>query len=156
MMNAIFAVNSVNGFGTGSDMPWPRSIVDLQRFKKLTTGKTVVMGSGTWNSDMPKPLPNRRNIVLSSTLEDDRCDVYRNITEMLMHTGQDESLWVIGGANVLWTFRPMISVVHLTRFKDGTHASVKLDVKEYLKNFILVESHAFDDHSYEVWHNTMI
>ncbi len=156
MMNAIFAVNSVNGFGTGTDMPWPRSSVDLQRFKLLTTDKTVVMGSATWNSNMPKPLPRRRNIVLSSTLVDDRCDVYRNITEMLMHTSQDESLWVIGGANVLWTFRPMISVVHLTRFKDATPASVHLDTNKYLKNFILVESNTFDDHSYEVWHNTMI
>lgn len=155
-MNAIFAVNSIDGFGTGSDMPWARSSVDLQRFKKLTTGCTVIMGSGTWNSNMPKPLPNRRNIVLSSTLSDDRCDVYRNVTDMLMETKQDEPTWVIGGAKVLWILRPLIQKVYLTKFKDTTDCSVKLDVSKYLENFVLVESEEFDDHMFEVWKNTMI
>lgn len=155
-MNAIFAVNSVNGFGTGDDMPWPKSMVDLQRFKKLTSGSTVIMGSGTWNSNMPKPLPNRRNIVLSSTLNDDRCDVYRNITDMLMDLRQDESTWVIGGAKVLWMLRPNIQKVYLTRFKDTTESSVKLDVEKYLENFKLVESEDHGDHMFEVWQNSMI
>lgn len=155
-MNAIFAVNSVNGFGTGDDMPWPKSMVDLQRFKKLTSGSTVIMGSGTWNSNMPKPLPNRRNIVLSSTLNDDRCDVYRNITDMLMNIRQDESTWVIGGSKVLWMLRPNIQKVYLTKFKDTTDCDVKLDVIKYLENFKLVESEDHGDHMFEVWQNSMI
>lgn len=155
-MNAIFAVNSVNGFGTGEDMPWPKSTVDLQRFKKLTSGSTVIMGSGTWNSNMPKPLPNRRNIVLSSTLNDDRCDVYRNITDMMMNVRQDEPKWVIGGAKVLWMLRFNIQKVYLTKFNDTSESLVKLDVEKYLENFKLVESENFDDHIFEVWHNSMI
>lgn len=156
MMNAIFAVNSVNGFGTGNDMPWPKSSVDLQRFKKLTSGSTVIMGSGTWHSNMPKPLPNRRNIVLSSTLEDTRCDVYRNVTDMLMNIRQDESLWIIGGAKVLWMLRPLTQRVYLTRFVEATRSEVKLDTRKYLENFILVESEQFNNHTFEVWQNTVI
>jgi len=155
-MNAIFAVNSINGFGTGMDMPWPRSTVDLQRFKTLTSGGTVVMGSGTWNSNMPKPLPHRRNIVLSSTLVDDRCDVYRNVTDMLMNIDQHESVYIIGGAKVLWMLRPIIQKVYLTKFKDCSDAMIKLDVKKYLENFILNESTDFGDHVFEIWQNTMI
>jgi dihydrofolate reductase len=156
MMNAIFAVNSVNGFGTGTDMPWPKSTVDLQRFKKLTSGGTVIMGSGTWNSNMPKPLPNRRNIVLSSTLEDDRCEVYRTTTDMYSHIKMEEKVWVIGGANLLWSLRPAIERVYITRFDDATKSSVTLDTEKYLKNFILVRSERFDDHSFQVWHTTML
>lgn len=155
-MNAIFAVNSVGGFGTGVDMPWPKSKVDLLRFKKLTTGGTVVMGSGTWNSNMPKPLPGRRNIVLSSNLHDNRCDTYKNVTDMLMNTHQDETLWVIGGAKVLWTLRPFIQRVYLTKFFDKTPSNVSLDIQKYLENFILAESEQFDDHSFEVWQNTVV
>lgn len=155
-MNAIFAVNAVNGFGTGDDMPWPKSMVDLQRFKKITLGSTVIMGSGTWNSNMPKPLPNRRNIVLSTTLYDDRCDVYRNITDMLMNIKQDEPTFVIGGSKVLWMLRPNIQKVYLTKFSDRTESLVKLDVETYLENFKLVESEDHNDHIFQVWQNTMI
>lgn len=155
-MNAIFAVNSVCGFGTGNDMPWSKSTIDLQRFKKITNNSTVIMGSGTWNSNMPRPLPNRRNIVLSSTLNDDRCDVFRNVTDMLMNISQDEPAYVIGGAKVLWILRPIIQKVYLTKFKDTTDCSVKLDTTKYLENFVLVESEEFDDHMFEVWKNTMI
>jgi dihydrofolate reductase len=111
------------------------------------------MGSGTWNSNMPKPLPNRRNIVLSSSLVDDRCDVYRNVTDMFMNTRENEPLWVIGGAKVLWTLRPYINKVYLTVFNDVTPAEVSLDVQKYLENFRLVESQRYDDHKFEVWDN---
>lgn len=155
-MKAIFAVNSINGFGTGNDMPWPRNRVDLNRFRRLTTGGTVIMGSGTWASDMPKPLPNRRNIVLSTRLEDSRCEVYTNITDMLMNIGEHEDAWVIGGANVLWKMRYIISEVHLTIFNDASTCSITLDTKKYLENFKLVNKETLDDHNYEIWQKSMI
>jgi dihydrofolate reductase len=150
-MNAIFAVNSVGGFGTGTDMPWPRSPVDLRRFKELTTGHTVVMGSGTWRSNMPKPLPGRRNIVISKTLDDDRCDVYPSVTDMMMNTLASENIFVIGGSKVLWTFRPFITKVYLTRFHSSEECSVVLHTGDYLEGFKLVNGEKFDDHHFEVW-----
>ena len=52
--------------GLDGDMPWKLS-ADLKRFKKITTGHTVVMGRKTWESIPAKfrPLPNRKNIVLT-------------------------------------------------------------------------------------------
>lgn len=150
-MNAIFAVNAVDGFGSNGGLPWQKNSGDLRRFKELTTGSTVVMGSGTWNSDMPKPLPGRRNIVLSSTIEDPRCEVYRGVTPLLMNIGRDEKVWVIGGARVLWLLRYLITDVYLTRLKTAETAAVVLDTAAYLDGFGLASKEDFGDHTFEIW-----
>lgn len=150
-MNAIFAVNALDGFGTGSDMPWERNSTDLQRFKKYTTGHTVVMGSGTWNSNMPKPLPNRRNIVLSSSLRDDRCEVYSNITELLMNIKNNETVFVIGGATLLWKLRNHIKTIYLTRFFSVEKCEITLDTEKYLENYNLTHKESLDNHTFEIY-----
>lgn len=153
-MNAIFAVNALGGFGFRGGLPWPKCSTDLARFKRLTTGATVVMGSGTWGSDMPKPLPGRRNIVLSTTLVDSRCEVVGNITALLMALRQDEGVWVIGGAKVLWKLRPYITTVYLTKFPDMSTADVVLDVTKYLEGYALQERQTETDHQFEIWTRT--
>lgn len=150
-MNAIFAVNALDGFGTGQDMPWPKNSGDLKRFKELTSGNTVIMGSGTWNSNMPKPLPNRRNIVLSKTMCDDRCEVYSNITDLLMHLRKDEHVFVIGGAKLLWMMRPYIKKIYLTRFKSADTCEITLNTGEYLQHFELQSGEIFSDHVFEIY-----
>jgi dihydrofolate reductase len=150
-MNAIFAVNSLDGFGTGSDMPWTRNSTDLQRFKKYTTGHTVVMGSGTWNSNMPKPLPNRRNIVLSSQLKDDRCEVYSSVTELLMNIKQEEQVFVIGGAKLLWILRNYINKIYMTRFMSCEKCEIVLDTEQYLNGFSLLQKETLDNHTFEIY-----
>lgn len=150
-MNAIFAVNLIDGFGTGADMPWPKSSIDLRRFRELTTGHTVVMGSGTWRSNMPKPLPDRRNIVISKTLVDSRCDVYSSVTDMMMNTQASEKVFVIGGAKVLWVMRPFITKVYLTRFNSADTCDVLLNTQKYLEEFKLISGEKFDGGHFEVW-----
>lgn len=150
-MNAIFAVNSANGFGTGTDMPWPRSSVDLKRFKEITSGHTVVMGSNTWKSNMPKPLPNRRNIVLSKTLNDHRCEIFSNVQAMMMETLQSEQVFVIGGTQVLWTLRPFINKIYLTKFKSSDHCDVMLDIDKYTQEFNFVSGEIHDDHVFQIY-----
>lgn len=150
-MNAIFAVNSIGGFGTGDDMPWSKCKKDLQRFRELTEGNTVVMGGDTWKSNMPKPLPGRRNCVLSTTIKDDRCEVFHNINHLLMNLLVDETVFVIGGANVLWKMRPYIKKIYLTSFYSQQESSIKLDVQEYLQPFEKISKELFDDHKFEIY-----
>jgi dihydrofolate reductase len=150
-MNAIFAVNSINGFGHDNDLPWPKSSVDLKRFKQITSGHTVVMGGGTWTSNMPKPLPNRRNIVLSSTINDDRCEVYKSINDMLPSISESEQVFVIGGAKLLWNMRDRVNKVYLTKFNSKETCSVTLDVNSYLNGFELVSGEVLAEHRFEVW-----
>jgi dihydrofolate reductase len=150
-MNAIFAVNTIDGFGVGNTMPWPHSSEDMKRFRELTTGHTVVMGASTWLSDMPKPLPNRRNCVLSTTLVDHRCEVYSNITSLMMDIQQDEQVFVIGGAKVLWALRPQINRVYFTRHVSKLKADITLNTDKYLEGFTLVSSEVLDKMTVEVY-----
>lgn len=150
-MNAIFAVNSIDGFGHDNDLPWPKSSTDLKRFKQITTGHTVVMGSGTWNSNMPKPLPNRRNVVISTTLQDDRCEVYNSVDSMLANLTDFESTFVIGGAQLLWAIRPHIKRVYLTKFPGKEKCDVTLDTSKYLKEFELIKGEISAEHRFELW-----
>jgi dihydrofolate reductase len=67
MLSLIVAMSEKDRvIGLEGDLPWKLS-ADLKRFKKITTGHTVVMGRKTWESIPAKfrPLPNRKNIVLS-------------------------------------------------------------------------------------------
>ena len=54
--------------GVNNDLPWSLKD-DLAHFKKYTTGKIIVMGRKTYES-IGRPLPNRVNYVISSTLKD--------------------------------------------------------------------------------------
>lgn len=150
-MNAIFAVDAHGGFGTGTDMPWPHCNEDLQRFKQYTSGKTVVMGSGTWSSNMPKPLPNRRNCVLSTTLRDSRCEVFFSSDEFRAVVGSDDNIWVIGGVGVLNTLRPWVNTVYMTRFKGVFPCTVRLNTAKYLDGFVLQDRQQLDTHIFDIW-----
>lgn len=65
----IVAMDQHRGIGAENDMLWKRDLkADLAHFKKLTVGKSVIMGRKTFDSiidSLGKPLPERQNIVLS-------------------------------------------------------------------------------------------
>jgi dihydrofolate reductase len=61
---ALIAAVAANGvIGDRNRLPW-RLPDDLQRFRALTTGHAVIMGRKTWES-LPRPLPDRQNIVVT-------------------------------------------------------------------------------------------
>ena len=63
--------------GRNNSLPW-KLPEDLKYFKRTTMGNSIIMGRKTWESLPFKPLPNRRNIVLSSKLIED-VDTYHSI-----------------------------------------------------------------------------
>ncbi|MCR5513498.1 MAG: dihydrofolate reductase [Prevotella sp.] len=74
---------------------------DLKRFKALTTGHTIIMGRNTYLSLPKGALPNRRNVVLSSTISElPGCDVYPTLDAALKSCRSDEDIYIIGGARV--------------------------------------------------------
>ena len=74
---------------------------DLKRFKALTTGHTIIMGRRTFESLPKGALPNRRNVVLSTTVKElPGCDVYPTLDAALQSCGADEDIYIIGGAHV--------------------------------------------------------
>ena len=74
---------------------------DLKRFKALTTGHTIIMGRNTFESLPKGALPNRRNVVLSRTLQElPGCEVFPSLDEALKSCRPDEEVYIIGGARV--------------------------------------------------------
>jgi dihydrofolate reductase len=92
---------------------------DLKRFKQLTTGHTIVMGRNTFLSLPKGALPNRRNIVLSTTQSSfPGCDVYTSLEEALNHCRPDEDIYIIGGASVYAQAMPFADRLCLTEIDD--------------------------------------
>ena len=92
---------------------------DLNRFKALTTGHTIIMGRNTFLSLPKGALPNRRNIVLSRTVTDfPGCDVYPSLEEALAHCTKDEDVYIIGGASVYTQALSLADRLCLTEVDD--------------------------------------
>lgn len=98
--------------------------VDLKRFKQITTGKTVMMGDRTWESLAKRPLPNRRNIVLTLNRDADYkdCELAFSLEEGMNLSKDDEEVFIIGGATVYKLFIDKIDKLYLTRIQSDFQA----------------------------------
>ena len=115
MKGILVAVSPEGIIGRNNTIPWHYS-ADLKRFKRLTTGKTIIMGRKTWESLPVKPLPNRRNIVISrSSIEN--VDCFRSIDEALETCEGD--IWFIGGAGIYEEAMLKSDVIDMTLVPDN-------------------------------------
>lgn len=100
MKSIIVAYDKHRGIGADNDLLWMRDLpADLAHFKKLTTGKSIVMGRRTFESIGSRPLPNRQNIVVSRT----PTGVDGVITCLSLSAAYDMAqyeVFVIGGAQI--------------------------------------------------------
>lgn len=110
-MIACMAKNRV--IGINNQLPW-KLPADMKFFIVMTKGKTVVMGRNTFES-IGKPLPNRRNIVLTSKKDyaPEGCIVVHSIEEAMKHAEGDE-LVVIGGSQLYESCMPLADKIYLT------------------------------------------
>ena len=76
-IHLIWAQDTNGGIGKDGKLPWHVS-EDLKNFKKITSQHPVIMGRKTWDSLPIKPLPNRRNIILSNSIFED-LEVYNDV-----------------------------------------------------------------------------
>ena len=93
----IAALNHKRVIGKDGSLPWHLS-EDLKRIKRLTTGHTILMGRRTFES-LGKPLPNRRNVVLTSRPLSG-IETYKTIPEALEALKDEEKVFVFGGGNI--------------------------------------------------------
>jgi dihydrofolate reductase len=93
----IAAVNRKRVIGVDGRIPWHISD-DLKRFKRLTTGCTVLMGRKTFES-IGKPLPNRRNVVLSSR-SIAGVETFMSFDSAIDALQSEEKVFVIGGGQL--------------------------------------------------------
>ena len=108
--NIIVAYCNNNGIGYKNSIPWYLKS-DLKFFKKMTIGNNknaIIMGRNTWNS-LKSSLPNRDNLILSTTMDKIDYNINNNITksflniESLIHFCNRriyDEVWIIGGSQI--------------------------------------------------------
>ncbi|WP_394005173.1 dihydrofolate reductase [Luteimonas sp. WGS1318] len=112
----IAALDRQRGIGVGNALPW-RLPDDLQRFKALTLGKTILMGRKTAES-LGRALPGRRNLVLtrSDAAPFTGMEPVASVEAALAMVSDEgaKELCVIGGGEIYRLLLPQADVLHLT------------------------------------------
>jgi len=119
-IHLIWAQDENGGIGKEGKLPWHIS-EDLNNFKKLTSGSTILMGRKTWESLPIRPLPERRNIILSSKeISDVEC--FTSVEECIESLDNDgiEKLFVIGGSTVYQNLIHRADELHITQIEEIT------------------------------------
>ena len=115
MKGILVAVSPEGIIGKDNTIPWHYS-ADLKRFKRLTTGNTIIMGRKTWESLPIKPLPNRRNIVITrSSIKDIEC--FQSIDDALQTCEGD--VWFICGAGIYQEAMQKADIIDMTLVPDN-------------------------------------
>jgi dihydrofolate reductase len=118
MRGIIAAMSPERVIGVGNTIPW-RYPADMKRFKRLTAGATIIMGRNTWDSLPKKPLPERRNVVITSrAIEGVEC--FASIEAALATCSGD--VWFIGGARIYAEAMAHADLIDLTYVPDRIDA----------------------------------
>jgi len=110
---------------------------DMKRFKELTLDTTIVVGENTYHSLQVKPLPRRRNIVLTfdKTQAFSGCEMAYSIDNVLEMVKNDKTVFIIGGASVYKQFLPLVSKLYITKihadFADADAFFPEIDFSQW-------------------------
>lgn len=116
MISIISALANNRTIGKKNDLPWHLP-ADLKHFKETTTGKAIVMGLNTFKSIGSKPLPNRKNIVLSGDMTvqvPEGVILVSSLERVLEMTKDEKEVMICGGAMVYQQFLPLADRMYLT------------------------------------------
>ena len=152
-LSIVVAMDKNRLIGKDNKLPW-RLPADLAYFKKITTGKSIVMGRKTYDS-IGRPLPNRRNIVISRNSKTliTGCEVLTNIDEVLSITKDEDEVMVIGGASLCEQLLPQVSRLYITKIEgkfDGDVYFPEYDESDWRQ--VSCESHPSDDSNQHAHH----
>jgi dihydrofolate reductase len=125
MISIIVAVSEDWGIGKDNELLWHIS-EDLKRFKKLTSGNAVIMGKKTWESLPRRPLPGRKNIVLT---DDPNESIENSVTaysidDALDKCGPAEEIFIIGGGSIYRQFMPIADRLFITHVHKKAPADI--------------------------------
>ena len=115
----IVAAAENNAIGKDNDLIWSLPN-DLKRFKKLTSGHSIIMGRKTFDS-FPGLLPNRKHIVISRNKNisfSDEVTVVNNFEDAIRETGNDENPFIIGGGQIYKLAMDLVDKIELTRVHE--------------------------------------
>lgn len=127
ILSIISAIANNNEIGRKNDLLWNLPI-DMKHFRETTSGHPVIMGQKTFESlgkapdgTLGRPLPNRRNIVLTLDKEfkRDGVEIYYSIEELEKALGEtldkDEEAFIIGGGQIYKLFIDKADKLYITQ-----------------------------------------
>ena len=152
-LSIVVAMDENRLIGKDNKLPWHLP-ADLAYFKKITTGKSIVMGRKTYDS-IGRPLPNRRNIVISRNSKTliTGCEVLTSIDEVLSTTKDEDEVMIIGGASLCEQLLPQVSRLYITKIEgkfDGDVYFPEYDESDWRQ--VSCESHLSDDSNQHAYH----
>ena len=116
MLSIIVAKAKNNVIGKDNQLLWHLSD-DLKRFKKLTTGHTIIMGRKTFES-LGRVLPNRKHIVFTQNpdfkVNDENVQIVHSMLQIQEYIESQEEVFVIGGAMIYNLLMPYVKKMYVT------------------------------------------
>ncbi|WP_411885166.1 dihydrofolate reductase [Polaromonas sp. YR568] len=116
-IHMIFARAANGVIGHNNAMPWHLP-EDMARFKRLTTGRPVIMGRKTWDSLSPKfrPLPGRTNVVITRQQDwkEAGAETAASLADALAQCAAAEEVWIMGGAQIYAQAVPLADRIEVT------------------------------------------
>ena len=140
ILSHLVALSNNLVIGVNNDLPWKLK-KDLQHFSAYTQNKAIVMGRKTFES-IGRPLPNRKNIVISSTLSSrDGIEILRNLdlgieaaSKWNHDNNKHDEVVLIGGGYVFEESKDVVNKLILTRVDCEIEGDVfypKIDLKDW-------------------------
>lgn len=132
---AVVAASENGVIGREGGLPWHVSS-DLKLFKEITLGKPVIMGRRTWESLPRKPLPGRRNIVITRQADfvAEGAELVHSVDEALAVCAGEADVSIIGGGQVYAEAMSRTDRIYLTRIHlevDGDTFLPELKASEW-------------------------
>ncbi|MBK8172976.1 MAG: dihydrofolate reductase [Sandaracinaceae bacterium] len=133
----VVAVAKNGVIGRDGGLPW-RFPEDLKFFKRITVGHAVIMGRNTYES-IGKPLPDRRNIVITRTAgySAPGCEAVSSLEDALrLARANDSEPRIIGGASLYEAAMPLVTTMYYTEIDEEPAGNVffpKFDRSEFIE-----------------------
>lgn len=146
---AIYAISENGVIGKDNDLPW-RLPADMKHFMRSTLGKTIIMGRLSFESIDCKPLPRRRNIIITrqENYQAVGAEVANSLEAAIELAKDQEEIWITGGAGVYeeaiekgYVDRIIETLVHAEVDGDVTMKRPKMDQWE----IVGVDAHQADE-----------
>lgn len=115
-ISIIAAIADDYAIGKSNNLPWHLP-ADLKHFRQLTTGHAIVMGKRTFESLPKGPLPNRKNIVLTSVMSEGVNEGYfeaDSLEDATYLCEKEEKVYIIGGATVYKQSISKVNTMYIT------------------------------------------
>jgi dihydrofolate reductase len=135
VITLVYAQSRNGVIGDAGSLPWSIPS-DLKNFKAVTMGKPIIMGRKTWESLPRKPLPGRKNIVITrqSGFAAEGAVVAGTANEAIAAAGNTDDICIIGGGEIYLMFLPHATHIHLTEVDidvTGDTLAPKLDFSQW-------------------------